>query len=103
QHQLDLPRLHGVALRVGNALVGGADHGDRVDGDDDVAVVGHLAAVDHGVQDPVVDRHHRPLAGLNDELDVDGAGHVSGPGAGGVDDEVGRELHVFAAGEITAP
>src|SRR5690606_6510765 len=74
KHQLDLPGLHGEALRVGDAFVGGADLGDREAGDDDVAVVGDLATVYHGVEDAEVDRDDRPLAGLYDELGVDGAG-----------------------------
>ena len=42
--------------------VGGADHAHRADRDEDVAVAGRVAAVDHRVHQPVVHRDHDPLA-----------------------------------------
>ncbi len=69
QHQLHLPRLDAQQLGVGHLLVGGADDGHGVGGHDDVAIGGHLAAVDHRVDDPVVHGHHDALA--RDYIDGD--------------------------------
>ncbi len=102
QHQLHLPRLHREPLRVGDSLIGGSDHGDGANGDDDVAVGGHLAAVHHGVEHAVIDGDHGSLPGLDHELDPGSVGDAAGPGSGGVHHHVGGDLDRFSGHQIVA-
>ena len=87
EHRVDLV-LVDRSGRPGSSTcdVGRPDHADRPDRHDDVAVGRHLAAVDHGVHQPVVHRDHDPLA--RHHVDALDAGHVrdlAGPGAGRAD------------------
>ena len=82
-----------VVVGVVGVLVGRADHADGADGDEDVAVGRHLAAVDDRVHQPVVHRDHDPAARQDaDALDAGHVGDVPGPRAGRVDGDA--RLHV---------
>ena len=97
EHRVDLLLRHRDLVRVGGADVGRADHAHGADRDEDVAVRGHRAAVDHRVHQPVVHRDHDPLAG--DDADVLDAGHVEDlgrPRARGVEDEAALDVEVLA-------
>ncbi len=62
EHLLHLGVPDGEVVGAVGLHVGGADDADGADGDEDVAVAGRVAAVDHRVHQPVVHRDHDPLA-----------------------------------------
>ena len=68
EHLVDLFLRDGQLIRIGVANVGRADHADRADRHQDVAVRRNHAAVDHRVHQPMVHGDHDPLA--RDHADV---------------------------------
>jgi hypothetical protein len=97
EHRVDLLLRDREVVRVLGADVRRPDDADGSDRDDDVAVGGHGAAVDHRVHDPVVHRDHDALAGDDgDALDARHLGDLVRPGAGGIDGEAGLDLDRLA-------
>ena len=87
---------------VGYLLVGGAHDGNRVRGDEDIAIGGHFAAVDDSVDDAVVDSHHYAFAGTHGDFYSSGGADLPGPGSRGVDHHVGVDGDGFVSDEVAA-
>ena len=101
EHRVDLVLGHGLVVGIGGLDVGGPDHADRADRDQDVAVGGHLAAVDHRVHQPVVHRDHDSPARVDvDALDPGQVGDTAGPGARGVHGHARPDVHLVAAANV---
>ena len=102
EHRVDLVLKHAVVVGVVGVHVGRADHAHRPDRNDDVAVGGHLAAVDHRVHQPVVHRDHDPPARHDvDPLDSRHLRDASGPCAGSADRDPRVDVDLLA-GEVVA-
>ena len=102
EHRVDLVLQHGVVVGILGVHVGRADHADGADRNDDVAVGGHLTAVDHRVHQPVVHRDHDPPARQHvDPLDPGHLRDPPGPCAGGADRDPRLDVDLLA-GEVVA-
>ncbi len=98
EHRVDLVLKDGLVVGIVGVLVGGADHADGPDGDDDVAVGRHLTAVDDRVHQPVVHGDHdSPPRQHADALDSRQIRDLAGPGAGGVDGDPRLDVHLLSA------
>ena len=97
EHLLDLGVGHFELVGIRDANIGGADHRDGPDRDDDVAVAGGLATVDHRVHEPVVHRDHDPLARQDGHAAAGELRDLAGPRAGCVDDDARADPNVVAA------
>ena len=90
-----------VVIGVVGVLVGRADDADGADGDEDVAVGRHLAAVDDRVHQPVVHRDHDPAARQDaDALDARHLGDVPRPRARRVDGDARLDVGLLARAPV---
>ena len=88
-----------IHIRVCDADVGGAEDGDGVDGDHDVAVAGLVTAVDDRVRHTLVVDEHHALAGPHLELYTGQGRNLTCPRAGRrhhePDGDLGRRAGAF--------
>jgi hypothetical protein len=95
-HRLDVLLGHLEVVGVGHSPGAGPDDRQAPLGHHDVAVAGRVQAVDDQIAQPADERQQHPGGWLDGHGRAGHGGQALAPGAGGVDDQVGRQFGVAA-------
>ena len=82
------------------ALRGGSEDGGLAARDQDIRVGRRPAAVEHQLVEPASEHQQRALVGIHGDAGAGHRGHLSGPGAGGVDHDRRFEVFLLLAADI---